>query len=344
MNSTAARLQHNFFLILLAAALVVMYFVFRPFLASLVLAASIAVVARPLYHRIYRAFGRRANLAAATTTAVAILVIMVPLLMIGSLLMGEAQSVYSSLAPSGLEPGVVSVFFGKAETLLRHFAPEVTLDAAYYIRGILEWIVAHLDAFFSGFLQIMFNVFIMVIALFFLLRDGDALKRRLVELSPLSTLYDEDIFRKLTRTVVAIIKGSLIVSVVQGLFAGIGFWVIGVPNPVIWGMVVTVSSLIPGVGTSLVTVPAIVYLFVAGELWQAVALAVWAAFGIGLIDNFLAPYVANRTTKIHPLLIMLAVLGGIAYFGPVGFILGPVMLAFLLALLDMYPMILKETT
>lgn len=333
--------QYNYFLLLLGLSAVIMFLIFRPFLTPLVFAGSLMVFCRPLYRHTQKLFKNK-SAASLLTVILVLILILIPLLAIGSLLYQEVRSVYTSFTTYGNGTGAISIFFNKLETLLRNFAPDVSLDVSSYIHTVLQWTVDHLDSLFSGFFQIILDVMIMIIGLFFFLRDGELIRDKIVSLSPLSNSYDEQIIRRLSRTISSVLKGSLFISLVQGLFAGIGFWAVGIPNPIIWGLCAAIASLIPGIGTSLVTVPAIIYLFISVGTWQAVAMALWAALGIGMIDNFLTPYFLNKTTRIHPLLILISVLGGIGVFGPVGFLMGPIMLAFFLSLIEIYPLIFKE--
>lgn len=333
--------QYNYFLLLLGLSAVIMFLIFKPFLTPLVFAGSLMVFCRPLYKRIEKVLHNK-SVASLLTVILVLVLILVPLLAIGSLLYEEVRTVYTSFTASGNGAGSLSIFFYKTENLLRNFAPDVTLDVSSYIQTVLKWTVEHLDSLFTGFFQIILSVMIMIIGLFFFLRDGEIIRDKMVSLSPLSNSYDEQIIKRLSRTISSVLKGSLFISLVQGFFAGLGFWALGIPNPIIWGLCAAIASLIPGIGTSLVTVPAIIFLFVTSSLWQAVALALWAALGIGMIDNFLTPYFLNKTTRIHPLLILISVLGGIGVFGPVGFLMGPIMLAFFLSLIEIYPLIFKE--
>jgi predicted PurR-regulated permease PerM len=138
------------------------------------------------------------------------------------------------------------------------------------------------------------------------------------------------------------VRGHLVIGILQGLVVGFGFFIFGVPSPVIWGVAAAVASLIPMIGTSLVIIPGILILLLAGSLVQAIGLLIWGIFAVGLIDDLLGPYLIERGIKIHPFLILLSALGGIALLGPVGFLAGPVILALLFALLDLYPTIVKQ--
>ncbi|MDP3956663.1 MAG: AI-2E family transporter, partial [bacterium] len=140
-----------------------------------------------------------------------------------------------------------------------------------------------------------------------------------------------------------VIKGTLVIAVIQGIVAGTGFLLFNIPNPAFWGSLVVLSSLIPIVGTWLVVAPAVAYLLFTGQTALGISLAVWSVILVNLIYNVLSPQLMRRGNHIHPFVILLSVLGGIVIFGPIGFILGPFIIALLVSLLHIYPkLILKK--
>lgn len=336
------KLQHYFFLALLLGVLVLLFYVMRPFLSALVLAFTLSIIFRPLYTRLHRRFGGNGSLASLVTVSVVIVAVLIPFILIGSLLFGEARDTYLALSANGGGPSVVNKVTTSFQHYLNRFVPAATIDAGVYIQYGLQWIVSHLDSLFSKFFQIILTIFIMMIAIFYLLRDGLKLRERYIFLSPLSDSYDETILDRISTSISSVVKGSLVIAVVQGVLAAIGVSFAGLPNPLIWGLLATIGSLIPGLGTAVVIGPAIIYLFVIKDLPHAFVLLAWQLLVVGLVDNFMAPYLMKRGMKVHPFLILLSVLGGIAYFGPIGFILGPVILAFFSALLDIYPLIISR--
>lgn len=342
MNSSFTKVQHNFFLILFICSAGVMFLIWRPFLSSLVLAASFAIVFHPLYNRIARLFRGNGSFASLLTVIIILLVVLIPLALIGFLLFNEARSLYISVATGSGSTALVNGLVDNIQSHIQEYIPSFHVDFPFYVQNVLQWGINHLDLFFSSFLSILVGTVVMIIAMFFFLRDGKAFKNKLFILSPLDHKYDQDIFQKLVQTINSVIKGSLVIGITQGIFATIGFTITGVPNPLIWGVAATLASFIPGVGTSLVTVPCMIFLYFTAPLWHSVVLLVWALGGVGLIDNLLTPYILNRGIQIHPFLILISVLGGITFFGPLGFIMGPIMLAFFFALLDIYPLIIKE--
>ena len=151
---------------------------------------------------------------------------------------------------------------------------------------------------------------------------GKKFKQLLSSLSPLQTI-DSQIISKMEGAINSVILGQFVIAVLQSIIAMIGFAIFGVPNPVLWGSLVIVAAFIPTIGTGLVMVPAILYLYFTGEPMLALGMAIWAFFAVSLIDNVLGPFLINKGLKIHPFLVLLSVLGGISAFGPAGVLIGP---------------------
>jgi predicted PurR-regulated permease PerM len=151
---------------------------------------------------------------------------------------------------------------------------------------------------------------------------------------PLSDAKAREILDRTGEVIGASVYGVLVIAVVQGVLGGLAFWVLGLPSPLLWGVVMIFLSMIPMLGAFIVWVPAAIYLALTGHWLQAVILAVWGALVIGSIDNFLRPKLVGERTRLHELLIFFSVLGGLQVFGVIGIVLGPVIVAITLALLD----------
>jgi predicted PurR-regulated permease PerM len=134
----------------------------------------------------------------------------------------------------------------------------------------------------------------------------------------------------------------LLIALTQGFVSGIGFAIFGVPSATLWGSMAAVGSLVPGVGTAIVIAPMVMYLLVTGSTVAAIGLAIWGIIAVGMVDNFLGPILVGRGVRIHALFILFAVIGGVQYFGPLGFILGPLVLSLLYALLDIHRVMESE--
>lgn len=334
-----------FFYGLLLAVIGLAFLIFMPFLTPVVLAGAIAVAFGPAHRYIIKWFfkgNERSSGAALVTLIIITLIILIPALLITGKIYSEVQSMYTYLTDESGRSQVISGLNRITQYFSHAFFdlyPAYSFDAlniTEVFQKILVWVFSNLDSVFSGASKAVLAVFIMMIALFYFVRDGRQLKREIIALSPLLDADDENIFRKLEQTIRAIFTGSIIVAIIQGILTGIGFAIFGVPSPALWGLIAALAALIPGVGTSLILVPAVLYLFFVGSTGAAIGLGIWAAFAVGLVDNFLGPIFINRGVKIHPFLILLSVLGGLIFFGLIGFILGPIILALLFSLLEIY--------
>lgn len=336
------KLRPYFLLVSLIGAISLTAAVFWPFLKPLALAAVFAVVLQGLYTRIERVFHGWPSVAAMLTVFVSVLLILLPLSLVGIIVGTQAHTLYVSLEETGGRSVISDMLVQTSDTYgrfipgLSEFTQNISTDINIYTKEALQWITEHAGDIFSGASRFILASFIFFIALYYLLRDGKRVRKVLIELSPLNEKEDEGVFDRLELAINSTIKGSLVIAVIQGILSTIGFIIFGVPNAILWGTVAALAALIPGIGTSLVLVPAIAFLFFIGPPLSALGLLIWGALAVGLIDNLLGPKLIGSGMRIHPLLVLLAVLGGLAYFGPAGIFLGPLSLALLFALLSIY--------
>ena len=320
--------QAVFFLVLLIGALILVFFLIRPFLGSLVLAFTLAVVFHPLYKKLHSAL---------LTIVIILLLVLVPLTFLSVQVFQEGRDVLDkNISLAELLPANI-------QAVAQGYFDQWGADINQYVKQGVLWLLGHVGVVFSSIAGLIFNIFIAMIALYYLFKQGGAFKRLLVSFSPLADRFDSDIMSKLQNVVSSVVRGVIVVAVVQALLAGIGFAIFGIPNPALWGTLAMLAAFIPGIGTAIVMVPAILYLFFTGHTGAAIGLIIWGVIVVGLVDNFLSPMLVGRGARIHPFFILLSVLGGLALFGPIGFLLGPLVISFLFALLDIYPsLILKE--
>ncbi|KKS59423.1 MAG: hypothetical protein UV24_C0001G0011 [Candidatus Nomurabacteria bacterium GW2011_GWA2_42_41] len=325
-----------FLLALLFGIGILAFLIFQPFIYALILAIIFATVFSSIHKKILILARKNRGLAALLTTAFILIVIVVPITFLSTQIFKEATQLYSSL----VENGGTSVISTEIEAVVRGFGiPYMqveTLDFNQYAKHVLNWIIGHLGTVFSNVAKIMIGLFVLLIALYYLFKDGNYLKKTVIALSPLQDVYDETIFNKLELAINSVVRGSISVGLVQGVLTAIGLTIFGVPNAVLWGSVAAVSALIPGVGTSLVLIPAILFLFFTGATTSAIGLLIWGVVAVGLVDNILGPKIVGSGAKLHPFLILLSILGGISFFGPLGFLFGPLTLSLLFAFLEIY--------
>ncbi|OGY63062.1 MAG: hypothetical protein A2745_00245 [Candidatus Harrisonbacteria bacterium RIFCSPHIGHO2_01_FULL_44_13] len=339
MNHLKSQLY--FFLILLFGLLWLSFLVFRPYFNVLVFAAAFAVVFHPLYDKILERLKNRAGLAAFLTTVIVIAVVIVPLVFFGYLAFQEVKQIYAQAAGNG-QIFYLSTVFTALQEKFPNVIPNISENFSQYARQILSFLFNNLGPIFSKVSQGIIGIFLAALAFYYLLKDGPKLKEALIKFSPLSDSYDRDIFDKLRAAVNSVIKGSLLVALAQGILTGVGLAIFAVPSPALWGMVAVVASLIPAIGAGVIILPAAIYLFIASGPIFGLGILLWGALIVGLIDNLLRPKLIERGIHIHPLLILFSVLGGIGFFGVTGFLLGPLILSLLFALLDIYPILIEK--
>lgn len=320
------------FLALSLGVLVLVTFMVLPYLDMLVLAAVLAFLLSGTYEWLARVIHSRSWAALIFTLAV-LIVILVPLSLAGYRIAQEATGLYASLKSQSFSQHLTA--------LLNRFHIDAQAVSAY-LQQFLAWIVGHLGTVFTGITQLVLNFFFFLLFFFYLVRDGARLKRRLMELSPLSNTHEQHIIDRVTAAIGGTVRGQVVLSFLQGIVGGLGFAFFSVPNPVLWGGAIFLVSFIPLVGTALVFMPAALYLAALGQWSLAIGLVLWEILSIGLVDKGLGPKLMSHGTRLHPMVVMIAVLGGIGMFGPIGILIGPILVSILFAMIEIYLSLLRS--
>jgi predicted PurR-regulated permease PerM len=182
----------------------------------------------------------------------------------------------------------------------------------------------------------------MLYAMFFFLRDGRRIIEKIFYYAPLSHSDEMRVLERLTSITRATIKGTLVIGAIQGALAGFGFWVAGIEGAAFWGTIMTILSIVPGIGAALIWVPGVIYLYLTGQSLAATLLLVWCAAVVGTVDNILRPILVGKDAKIPDLLILVGTLGGLFLFGPIGFIVGPIVCGLFLTVWEIYGTTFKD--
>lgn len=335
-----SKLQQYFFVGVFAGVIALAFFVFRPYLEPLALAAICAVLFYPVYAFLLTKV-RRADVAAGLSVLCAILLIAVPLSFLGVLLFNEAQNAGEHLH-AGTAGGASAMLLPLETRINAYLPPELHVSVKDTFVSGVSWVTSNMGSVFAGTANFLLALFIAIVAFFYFLRDGSVFTALFLKLSPLDDSYDRQILKKLKNTINSVVRGSLFIAFLQGALAGIALAVVGIPNAVLWGAVAGIGALIPNVGTAIVLAPAVVYLFATGAVIESVGLTLWGFLVIGLIDNVLLPRLIGGGAQIHPLLLLFGVLGGLAFFGPSGLIFGPLAIALLYVLVDIYFVVLEQ--
>jgi predicted PurR-regulated permease PerM len=186
------------------------------------------------------------------------------------------------------------------------------------------------------------NLFVMVYAMFFFLKDGEKILEKIFYYLPLNDEDEELMLQRFTSITRATVKGTLVIGIIQGALAGFAFWIAGIDGAAFWGTIMAILSIVPGIGAALIWVPAVIYLIVTGELVAGLLLFAWCATVVGTIDNILRPILVGKDAKMPDLLILVGTLGGLFLFGPIGFIVGPIVCGLFLTVWEIYGATFKD--
>lgn len=334
-------IEYAFFFILLAVAGYMVWLIAEPFISALALAVIIVTICQPLHSWILKLFPKRKTLTALLTTLLALVVVVLPVVTISSLVASEVTGVYQNLTANGKLDANETV--ERFETLVQSVVPGFEISLADQLRSVAEWFTGNITQILAGTVSTIFIFVISLIGAFYFFRDGKDFLQILIKISPLPDKEDTVILQRMAQAIRSVATGTLLIALIQGTLVAIGFSIVGIPNVILWGSVASVLAIIPGVGTGLVTFTAIFWLFYTGQIFFGIILTVWAMFIVGLVDNILGPILMSRGNNLHPFLILIAVLGGIALFGPIGFIVGPMIVTLFVVLLEIYSQyIVKE--
>ena len=330
-------LQKSFFLIMVAVVGYLFWTVLEPFALVLMTAGVFAIILSPLDAWLNRHL-KHARISAAIVSVGMVVLVFVPLLLLSVVMVGQASDlVQESLRDTGWIADVRTML----HPILVILPPDVQASILAYDFSqlgltIATWAFQNIGSVFSSATALILNTFLFFIALYYLIVDREKIYKELLALSPLKDTVDSKILKRIVGTVRSVVFGVMILAFVQGVCAAIGMTIFGVPGSLIWGAVTALAALVPLVGSALVLVPAILYLFSTGSVSAAIGLLIWAILVVGLVDNVLGPYLIRGTTHMHAFLVLISVLGGLQAFGYIGIIAGPTILASLLALVELY--------
>ena len=320
--------------ILLFAITAVFLGMISEFLETLFLAAIFSAMAMPLYDAMLPHMGGRK----AATSGLTLLALIVAVLLPGLVLLGLIAAQAADLATK-VVPWAQTVITDLSDfqfklpqwfplrDQIEALGPQIASKIASLARVIGQFLLASLAAATQGTARFFLQLFILLYAMFFFLVAGPTMIEKLVRTTTLGIDTQRKILTQAYVVARATIKGSFVIGAVQGLLGGLGFWMTGIPNAALWGMVMAISSIVPGIGTAIVWIPGVVYLFSTGETMRAALLAVWSMILVGTIDNVLRPKLVSGDTKMSDLVILVSTFGGLATFGATGLILGPVIAA-----------------
>jgi predicted PurR-regulated permease PerM len=321
-----------------AIALYLCWLMLRPFIGVLEWAAVLVIVFYPVHRRLAKRIRRR-GLSAVISSLLVVLIVVLPLTFL-TMAMASELAVAARSLPSYVNRLTEAPVTGSVSRWIQDHAAVETQRSQEFVAeqlqnagvALLRQSIGLMGNLLSGIVKTFFVIFTM----YYLFRDGDKIVAALPAALPLRKRQSEAIIARVSQVVNAGIYGVVTIAMIQGLLGGLAFWVLGIPSPILWALVMTLVCMIPIAGSFLVWLPAAIYLMMTGHWIKAIFLVLWGTLIISTIDNFLRPRLIKNQTKLHELFVFFSVLGGISVFGLLGIVLGPVVLAITLGLLNTF--------
>jgi len=341
----SSRLEDRSFLWLLVLVSLAFFWVLWPYYGAVFWGAVLAIIFNALFLRLLRKMPVKRTIAALLTLSIILVLVILPVGLITALLTQEAASVYQRVQTGELSFTRYSQqIYSALPVWVTAILERLGLDNLVLIQQRLttsltqgsQFIAAQALSIGQNAFDFLISFFIMLYLLFFFLRDGGALSRRIKEAIPLEAEIKRNIFSKFTTVIRATVKGNIVVAVMQGALGGLMFWFLDIHAPVLWGTLMAFLSLLPAVGAAMVWIPVAVYFLATGAVWQGVLLVAYGVLVIGLVDNILRPVLVGKDTKMPDYVVLVSTIGGMSLFGLNGFVIGPVIAAMFMAAWDIF--------
>jgi len=280
------------------------------------------------------------SLAAIIIVGLVLIFFIVPLFFLGIQIFYEAQGLYTGAQGEGAQ--YVQTIQVAIENPIQRVFPEFTFNIGASVGNVLSFISGNLASIVSQTFYVILETFLMLLAFFFFLRDGQTLLTAIVDSSPLGKDETREILTTMYETVQSVVRGTLVVALIRWILVGVAFYFFQIPNAILWGSIGGIIGAIPGLGTPFAFIPAIIYLYLKGNSIAAIGLALFGCVVIGVVDNLLTPYFFGKRLAVPSIFVLFSILGGIIFFGPLGFILGPLVLSVFLSVFHIYSAMTSE--
>jgi predicted PurR-regulated permease PerM len=332
------------FILLMAITGMMLYLcwqMFQPFIPVILWSSILVIIFYPIYEALNKKF-KNHPVSAILTILISILVFVIPMFLIAVAIVSEISSVVgSTLGKLGEEinnpqDGQFMNFYNMINNYVnieQFVKPE---DLKNYMNSITGTVFQTTLGLLGGVAGTVINIFLSIFTMFYLFRDGKKIIEGLPEILPIPNAQAKELISKTSQLIDATLKGTLLVALLQGTLTGVILWLLGVPSPIILGVIAMICSLLPVAGTGIVTVPVILTFILSGEYSKAGIMIVFSILVIGMIDNFLLPKLIKQRAKMNELYVFFSVLGGLQLLGLLGLFVGPIILAIALGLLTVF--------
>jgi predicted PurR-regulated permease PerM len=326
------------------------FLIIKPFITAVLTGVILSYIFYPVYSRINKVITNK-NFSSLLTSILVVLIITLPLFFVINATSRQAHEMYifseqkiavfkslTSCEPIDKPLCKISRYVGNKlkDPQINYYIDTITKD-------IPNTIKEHMLGMLLSLPTILVNLFVVLFVMFFIFRDGRILLEKIERLTPLKAKHRKKVFKKVSDMTYAVVYGSIIIAVIQGLLGGLGFWVVGLPSPLLWAAVMIFAALIPYVGSSIIWFPAALLLIFDGYqsldtslIIKGILLILYGMFIVGSIDNILKPKLIGDKGGLHPVLVLLGVVGGMKFLGFIGIVVGPIILALLVAFIKIY--------
>lgn len=342
-----SRFKNITFFTFLILTTVLFLYIIKPFFYPIFWAMIIAGIFYPVFKKI-KSKVKYANLSSLITILIVLVIIIIPVALLSSLIVKESLDLFTSL--SNNQSPIVNTVKGVTGWVknnpithkLNINEQQVTAKFTDIAKTVTDIIFTAAKNLTQNSLTFLIMFIIMIYALFFFLKDGEKMLKKLAHISPLGDAHEIIMYKKFTSTVRAVLKGTLIVGAIQGFMGGILFYITGIEGALVLGIMMIMFSIIPALGSYIIWLPTGLTMLIMGNTWQGLLILIVGMLLISTIDNLLKPVLVGKDTQMHPLLILFSTLGGLLIFGISGFIIGPIVTALLLSLWEMYEQFYRE--
>lgn len=338
--------------LILIIIVVIISVLFLTLIKNFVMVLILSAIFSALFQRVYKHFFKwfnNQNIASLITLLLIFLIIILPLLGFLGIVASQAFKISNVVKPWLEEqlasPNYTNELIQKlpySETILSH-REEILQKAGDLVGTIGNYVFEQASTATRSTVNFLLLAFVFFYSMFFFLKDGNKILHKILDYFPMKEEEELRLLNRFTSVTRATLKGTLLIGVIQGAFAGLAFWIAGIDSVLFWTVIMMILSIIPVIGSALIWLPATIFLFVSGKYANAVFLMLFCGIVVGSIDNFLRPKFVGRDTKLHELMILLSTLGGISLFGIVGFIIGPIIAALFVTVWDIYANTFKES-
>lgn len=343
MKETESKFHRHFLLTILTATGLAFFWVVRFFLVPVAVAATLSSIFYPLYKYVNKKFKDRQGLSSIVTTLFLFAGLLLPLVLIGNLVSEQAVELYHNmqkLVEKIIEEGEKGIIgdIKRSDFLMWLRFQDIELENILQqsLQAIGSATAKVINTMSKGVLRFVTNILIIFFTMFYFFRDGHKVVNKLKDISPMNEKYEQAVINRFGQISGATIKGTLLVGLTQGAIGGVTFLVLSIESWLLWGVVMVILSIVPLVGAYVVMVPAGIFQLLVGNIVKGIVILVMGTVVIGSVDNLMRPRLVGKGAKMHDLVIFFSTLGGLAVFGPLGFIVGPLIAAMFQSILEIY--------